>query len=291
MPLGSKKGEAIKSPKVVAPPKVSEASQATPLHVASPRAPIASSNAPDDKITQPAERDADMVKEVGRQAQDSWAGGAILQSSLFAHQGGVICTHLQGGKIYSGGRDQSVQVWDVATGQREHKFSGHTSLVRCIKARGANIMSGGDDCRIWSVEEGGDEQKLDEHSHFVSALDCDAHSTLVTGSWDKTIRVWDTRDGSCTATMQGHTSAVLCLQLRNDRLVSGSLGGELKFWSISSGTCTATVTASPGCAVSALVWYDRFVICAVDSELMSYPPYAPPPTPHVWSPCDTLSVA
>ena len=62
----------------------------------------------------------------------------------------------------------------------------------------------------------------------------------MSASLDKTIRVW--RDGQCTATLEGHEAAVLCLaQLPNGDLLSGSGDCTIRVWS--GGKCTATIAA------------------------------------------------
>jgi WD40 repeat protein len=48
---------------------------------------------------------------------------------------------------------------------------------------------------------------------------------LITGSWDKTIRVWDTETKTCLATLKGHTDFVKALAVRAI-LVDSTEGGE-----------------------------------------------------------------
>ncbi len=46
-------------------------------------------------------------------------------------------------------------------------------------------------------------------------------------------QVWSREDGSCTATLIGHTAAVSCLALGEDKIVSGGDDNEIKVWSFS----------------------------------------------------------
>lgn len=46
------------------------------------------------------------------------------------------------------------------------------------------------------------------------------NGNLVSGSNDKTIRIWDTA-GNCLRTLEGHKSSVNCLQVYNNHLCSG----------------------------------------------------------------------
>jgi len=53
---------------------------------------------------------------------------------------------------------------------------------------------------------------------------------LVSGSYDKTVRVWDLRMGTCLRVLAGHSKAVFCLQTAYDRIVSGSADSTVRIW-------------------------------------------------------------
>ena len=50
------------------------------------------------------------------------------------------------------------------------------------------------------------------------------------GSGDHTLKVWDL-DGTCVATMKGHSGTVYCVfQLADGRVVSGHHDGAVRVW-------------------------------------------------------------
>ena len=53
---------------------------------------------------------------------------------------------------------------------------------------------------------------------------------IASGSYDKTIRVWDIHSGDCDVvlTLAGHSGTVRCLNLNGNRLVSGSVDRSIK---------------------------------------------------------------
>ena len=67
--------------------------------------------------------------------------------------------------------DNTVRVWDAASGRCEATLQGHTAAVLSVS---------------WSGDGG----------------------RLASGSSDNTVRVWDAASGRCEATLQGHTDAV-----------------------------------------------------------------------------------
>ncbi|KAI0060847.1 WD40 repeat-like protein [Artomyces pyxidatus] len=60
---------------------------------------------------------------------------------------------------------------------------------------------------------------------------------LVTGSMDHTLRVWNWRTGQCIRTLEGHTEGVICLNFDSNVLASGSVDATVKVWNFRTGEC------------------------------------------------------
>ena len=76
-------------------------------------------------------------------------------------------------------------------------------------------------------------RSLHGHNHFVSSLALNSDSTkLVSGSWDKTIRLWDIATSKSDLLFKGHTKDVLSVGFSHDeRLIfSGAMDNSLKYW-------------------------------------------------------------
>ena len=76
-------------------------------------------------------------------------------------------------------------------------------------------------------------KSLHGHNHFVSSLALNSDSTkLVSGSWYKTIRLWDIPTSKSEKIFKGHTKDVLCIAFSHDeRLIfSGGMDNTLKYW-------------------------------------------------------------
>jgi small GTP-binding protein len=70
------------------------------------------------------------------------------------------------------------------------------------------------------------------------ALNSDG-TRAVSGSGDKTVRVWDTQTGRCLRQLEGHTAAVYGVALNSDSTlaVSGSVDKTVRVWDTQTGRC------------------------------------------------------
>ncbi len=65
---------------------------------------------------------------------------------------------------------------------------------------------------------------------------------LFSGSWDKTIKVWDLQTEECTATLRGHGDAVSFLTASDGKLFSASIDCTIKVWDLKTEQCKATLS-------------------------------------------------
>ncbi|KAJ3846500.1 WD40 repeat-like protein, partial [Lentinula lateritia] len=82
---------------------------------------------------------------------------------------------------------------------------------------------------------------LSGHTHAVRALAARGR-TLVSGSYDCTVRVWDIPTGRLVHTLNGHTQKVYSVVLDSrdgtwGSEASGSMDGTVRLWSITTGEC------------------------------------------------------
>ncbi|KAK0555187.1 hypothetical protein OC845_000323 [Tilletia horrida] len=60
---------------------------------------------------------------------------------------------------------------------------------------------------------------------------------LITGSMDRTLKIWNWRTGELMRTLEGHTEGILCLNFNEEILASGSLDNSIKIWNFRTGQC------------------------------------------------------
>lgn len=78
-------------------------------------------------------------------------------------------------------------------------------------------------------DEGSSDAENEILSAGISCVQFD-DTRIASGSYDKTIRVWDIKSGDCNAvlTLAGHSGTVRCLNLNGNQLVSGSVDRSIK---------------------------------------------------------------
>ncbi|WFC97530.1 [histone H3]-dimethyl-L-lysine(36) demethylase [Malassezia yamatoensis] len=74
---------------------------------------------------------------------------------------------------------------------------------------------------------------LDQQSGPVTALDfSEPYGTLVTGSSETNMRVWDLSTGEEVGRLRGHTDGIKCLQVEDELCVSGSMDHAIRLWDL-----------------------------------------------------------
>lgn len=81
------------------------------------------------------------------------------------------------------------------------------------------------------------------HTNGVTCLQIWDDTTLATGSYDNTIKIWDLESGQEVRTLEGHTRGIRSLQMDEQKLVSASLDGTVKFWNWRTGQLLSTLSS------------------------------------------------
>ncbi|XP_020369232.2 WD repeat-containing protein 38 [Rhincodon typus] len=80
---------------------------------------------------------------------------------------------------------------------------------------------------------------LEGHKGNVSSIAFSGIGMLASGSWDKTIRVWDPRKGLLIFLLKGHFGRIMALSFSMDSilLVTGSEDETIRMWDCEDGKC------------------------------------------------------
>ncbi|QIW99479.1 hypothetical protein AMS68_004997 [Peltaster fructicola] len=234
-----------------------------------------------------------------------------LRTKLEGHEGGVWALQYEGDTLVSGSTDRSVRIWDIKTGRCLQVFQGHTSTVRCLvilkpvqvdtapdgtpimMPKEPLIITGSRDStlRVWKLPQPGERsiiqtsppandrdnpyflRTLSGHHNSVRAIA--AHGdTLVSGSYDCTVRVWRISTGEVQHRLQGHTQKVYSVVLdhKRNRCISGSMDNLVKVWDLASGTALFNLEGHTSLVGLLDLSHDRLVSAAADSTLRVWDP-------------------
>ncbi|KAI0052379.1 WD40 repeat-like protein [Auriscalpium vulgare] len=176
---------------------------------------------------------------------------------LAGHADSVYCLEFDSTRIITGSRDQTIKVWDLASGRCVGTFKGHSGSVLCLKfekdwdvrrtgqePKRGFLVSGSSDRSVvvwdmWVTESGevcaNMRAVLKGHMGGVLDLRIDDH-WIVSCSKDAVIHVWDRETLRLHRTLVGHEGPVNAVGLQNGRVVSASGDGKMMLWDIESGS-------------------------------------------------------
>lgn len=159
------------------------------------------------------------------------------------HTSGVTACEFakKGNVLFTSSLDGSVRAWDLIRYRNFRTFTAPTRLsfsCMAVDPSGEVVAAGSldsFDIHIWSVQTGQLLDQLSGHEGPVSALAFAPNGdSLVSGSWDRTARIWSIFSRTQTSEPLQLQADVLNIAVRPDslQLAVSTLDGQLTFWSM-----------------------------------------------------------
>ncbi|KAK1351424.1 Guanine nucleotide-binding protein subunit beta-like protein [Heracleum sosnowskyi] len=172
----------------------------------------------------------------------------------------------------SGSWDGELRLWDLSNGTTARRFVGHTKDVLSVAFSIDNrqIVSASRDrsIKLWNTLgeckytiDGGDG-----HSDWVSCVRFSPNTlepTIVSGSWDKTVKVWNLSNCKLRSSLPGHNGNVNTVAVSPDGSLcaSGGRDGVILLWDLAEGRKLYSLDATS--IIHALCFSpNRYWLCA-----------------------------
>ncbi|XP_015282345.1 PREDICTED: autophagy-related protein 16-1 [Gekko japonicus] len=157
-----------------------------------------------------------------------------------AHDGEVNAVQFSPGSrlLATGGLDRRVKLWEVFGDKCEYKgsLSGSNAGITSIEfdSAGSYLLASSNDfaSRIWTVDDNRLRHTLTGHSGKVlSAKFLLDNARIVSGSHDRTLKLWDLRSKVCIKTIFAGSSCndLVCTE---QCVMSGHFDKKIRFWDI-----------------------------------------------------------
>jgi WD40 repeat protein len=157
-------------------------------------------------------------------------------------------------KYWTVGEEESLCLWDVASGQEVRRLGGYKEPVRCVafSPDGRRILSGSVreemqlkgrvpvDCsvRLWDAASGKELAHMDKHTRPVYAVAFTADGQrAISADLDGTVLLWDPDKPAAPTALPGADDYVTALAVAPDGQTVAGMGakGKIVLWDVASG--------------------------------------------------------
>ncbi len=169
-----------------------------------------------------------------------------------------VAISTDGRRVLSGGHDNVLRLWDMATGLLLRTFDAETESINSVAFSPTDhlVLAGGDDkiLRLWDWQTGRSVAKMEGHAGEILSVTSSPDGRLAaSGSKDNTVRLWDANTGQLLKVFEGHSGAVIAVAFSPDgsRVLSASADKTLRLWDVSTGQLRKTIEGHAGKVTSA----------------------------------------
>ncbi|CAL1280139.1 unnamed protein product [Larinioides sclopetarius] len=216
------------------------------------------------------------------------------KATLKGHSDYVSCLAFHEKFVLSGSADCTIRKWCLTTHECLFVFEGHTGRINKILCAGDFMFTSSVDhtARAWTLITQKYEAVEDVclkifegHSKAVyplifipddeSSLDGKTMSEkdlFISGSSDKTARIWSLKTGKALHVLKGHKGTVngLVVDPEGKMLFSGGGDGVICCWNIESGECIRQMTGHEGAILNLISHNKMLYSCSTDKTARAW---------------------
>lgn len=167
-----------------------------------------------------------------------------------------------GEMLASCGNDQMVKVWNVQGGQCLHDLREHTHVVETVafapESAERSLSTGGATTTVATLSNGSSQRKVVEEDVVgEGVVRVASWRFVVSGSRDKTVKLWNATVGQCLMTFSFHENWVRCVAIHASGayVLSSSDDRSIRVFDVKTGRCVRTLEDAHGHFVTSLAMH------------------------------------
>jgi WD40 repeat protein len=190
-------------------------------------------------------------KLAGRRFFDAAMGILAVRFTGYTETVSSVALSLDGEQVLTSSSDNTVRVWDVATGRELRRFYGGEgtfspddkqvligSYDNTVGSWDVPASAADKIVRLWDVTTGREVRRFIGHADRVDLVAFSPDGTQVlTGSQDKTARLWDAATGHELHAFGGHTANILSIAFSTSgkQILTEGRDSTLRVWEVATG--------------------------------------------------------
>jgi dipeptidyl aminopeptidase/acylaminoacyl peptidase len=191
-----------------------------------------------------------LVFQVAVAEPPDFAKPTRMEVSVLRHGRAVsaIAISPNGKLLASGGWDNTIRIWDLATGKEVQELRGHRKEVECVAFApdGKTIASGAWDAtvRLWDVATGKELKEIGQHPDGILTLAYSPDGKILATAGQKSpVNLWDTETGKQIRVFAGPPNTVNALAFAADGKTIASAGADsqIRIWNVTDGKQTTSM--------------------------------------------------
>ena len=193
----------------------------------------------------------------------------------------IVATLPDNGRAVTAGSDGTIRLWDLTTGEELRQYAGHATNLEIAGGKLDDLVNQMRSATIADRRAGVKAHEIDDSladyrrsllrpaTPLALAVDpCGAR--FVTGSQDRTARIWDTATGKELLQLVGHTRAVWDARFLPDgqRVITAGADRTIRVWDANTGRQLGSL-ATPSVVHRLRLSADgRSVVCGCEDQLL-----------------------
>ncbi|XP_013134506.1 PREDICTED: mitotic checkpoint protein BUB3 [Papilio polytes] len=130
--------------------------------------------------------------------------------------------------------DCSVRLYDVTSNVERHKYNHELPVLDVCFRDAVHSYSGGLDQTLKMYDlNASSETVLGEHKGAIRCVEFASEvNAVLTGSWDGTVKMWDSRVPNCVGTYNQGNERVYTMSIVGEKFVVGTSGRKIFVWDV-----------------------------------------------------------